>query len=69
MRTVFEHWWQNGNKYFGILNYKKVWKENGIKPQFSFRTNGASKRRGDKCLDCTLIIGYTILNYVNFALN
>ena len=64
MKIIFERWWKNGTKYFGILNYKKYW----IKPQFSFRTNGAKKRKGDKCFDCTLTIGYTVITYTNFNL-
>lgn len=67
MKKVFEKWWDNESKYFGILNYKKSWKENGNKPRICFHTNGAKKRNPkDTCLDVHLIIGYTIFNYTDF---
>ena len=68
MKVLIEKWWDKGNKTFTIINYKEAWKENGNKPRLSFRTNGARKRKGDSCLDVQLIIGYTIINYVNFNL-
>ena len=68
MKTIFQKWWQNGNKQFCIINYKKGWKENGNKPRIKFKWNGA--RKGiDSCFDATLIIGYTIFNYTNFNYN
>ena len=67
MKKIFEKWWDNGSKYFGILNYKKSWKENGNKPRIYFHTNGAKKRNPkDTCLDVKLIVGYTIFNYTDF---
>lgn len=68
MKVIFERWWKKGTKYFGILNYKKSWKEVGNKPRFSFHTNGAKRRNGDKCFDCSLTIGYTVITYTNFNL-
>ena len=67
MKKIFEKWWDNESKYFGILNYKKSWKENGNKPRIDFYTNGAKKRNPkDTCLDVHLIVGYTIFNYTDF---
>ena len=68
MREIYEKWWDRDTKVFMITNYKRVWRENGNKPRLCFFTNGAKRRNGDKCLDVTLIIGYTIFNYTNFAL-
>ena len=64
MNVIFERWWKKGSKYFGILNYKKYWN----KPIFCFHTNGAKRRKGDKCFDCSLIMGYTVFTYTNFNL-
>lgn len=67
MKVIFEKWWDNGNKCFGIRNLKKSWKEIGNKPRMSFFTNGAKKGNPkDTCLDIHLILGYTIINYTNF---
>ena len=67
MKIIFEKWWDNENKYFGIRNYKRAWKENGNKPRLEFFTNGAKKRNPkDTCHDVSLIVGYTIINYTNF---
>ena len=68
MKIIYEKWWDNGNKVFQITNYKKCWKEVGNKPRINFHTNGARKRKGDKCLDISLTIGYTVFNYCNFNL-
>ena len=68
MKEIYEKWWDNGNKVFQITNYKKSWKEVGNPPLFRLRTNGARKRKGDKCLDIHLEIGYTVFNYTNFNL-
>jgi hypothetical protein len=68
MKEIYEKWWDNGNKVFQITNYKKVWKGVGNPPLFRFRTNGAKKKNGDKCLDVFLEIGYTVFNYTNFNL-
>ena len=35
---------------------------------FKFFTNGAKKKNGDNCLDVELIVGYLIINYVNYNL-
>lgn len=68
MNKIFEKWWDKGNKCFSIINYKQSWKEVGNKPRFTISTNGAKKRRGDRCLDVNIIIGYININYVNFDL-
>ena len=68
MKVLFEKWWDNNSKTFGIINYKKSWKENGIKPKISYHTNGAKRTMGDKCFDATLTIGYTVFNYTNWDL-
>ena len=66
--VVFEKWNKKGTKVFGIYWYRKSWKENGTKPMFKFFTNGAKKKNGDNCLDVELIVGYLIINYVNYNL-
>lgn len=43
MREIYRKWWDNGNKVFQIVNYRKGWKEVGNKPHISFHTNGAKK--------------------------
>lgn len=68
MKKIFEKWWRHNTKSLSIINYKKAWKENGNKPRLAFWTNGAKKKAGDRCLDVTLIIGYTIFNYTNWDL-
>lgn len=68
MKTIFERWWKHDTKCFSIRNYKKSWKEVGNKPRLSFHTNGAKRKNGDTCFDCSLIIGYTIISYTNFDL-
>ena len=68
MNKIFEKWFDNGNKVFQIINYKKDWKQNGNKPIISFKTNGAKKNKGDKCLDINIWIGYTNINYTNYDL-
>lgn len=68
MKKIFERWWDNGNKAFQITNYRNAWKEVGNKPRLLLHSNGAKKKNGDKCLDISLIVGYTIINYTNFNL-
>lgn len=68
MKTIFEYWWDNGNKVFDVINFAKPWKQNNIKPKLSFKTNGAKKSKGDKWLDVSLTVGYIVFNYVNFNL-
>lgn len=68
MKTIFEKWWDKDTKYFGIINYKKSWKEVGNKPRLLLHENGGRRRNGDNCFDVNLIIGYTIIMYTNFNL-
>ena len=68
MKEIFEKWWDNNTKYFGIINYKKSWKEAGNKPRLLLHENGGRRRNGDNCFDINLIIGYTIIMYTNFNL-
>lgn len=65
---IFEKWWANNTKCFGIRNYRSEWKKIGNRPRISFNTNNAKKKNGDICLDISIIIGYTIFNYTNFNL-
>ena len=44
MKKIFEKWWNNGNKVFEIINYKKEWKEVGNPTLLRFRTNGAKRK-------------------------
>ena len=65
MKTIFIKWWNSGNNVIYAHNYKKAWKETGLKPRLSYSTNGA--RKGiDSCLDITLIIGYIVICYSNY---
>lgn len=68
MKEIFKLWWAEKDRVFVITNYKKSWKEIGNPPLFRFRSNGAKKKNGDKCLDVSLVIGYTEFNYINFNL-
>lgn len=68
MKHFFEKWWDKNTKCFSIISYKKVWKENGIKPRIYFYHNGAKRSKGDSCLDVNFIVGYTVFNYTNFDL-
>lgn len=68
MKKIFQKWWSKDSKQFSITNYKKAWKEVGNPPLLRFRTNGAKKKNGDKCLDVHLEIGYTVFNYTDFDL-
>ena len=68
MKEIFEKWWDRDTKVFQITNYKKSWKENGLKPQFCIHENGGRRKNGDNCFDITMIIGYTLFNYTNFCL-
>lgn len=68
MKKIINIWWKHGTKNFSITNYKKAWKENGIKPKLYAHTNGGKRKNGDRCYDASLIIGYTIFNYTNFSL-
>lgn len=66
-KTYFSHWWKRDTKYIGLHNYKAPWKENGIKPTWRIRTNGASRKNGDTCFDLTIFLGYIVFNYSNYA--
>lgn len=66
MKILYEKWWDNGNKVFQIINYKKDWKENGNEPRISLFENGGRKRKGDNCFDINLIVGYTNFNYTHY---
>lgn len=68
MKHILVVWNKRNTKCFEVINYRKPWKEIGEGPFFEFRTNGAKRKNGDKCLDVTLTIGYTVFNYVNFDL-
>jgi hypothetical protein len=68
MKIIIQKWWKNSSKCFQITNYKKAWKENGIKPRLHLHHNGGKRKKGDNCFDISLIIGYTIFNYTNFDL-
>jgi len=66
MKTIFEKWWDKGNKCFSVANYKESWSKNGNGRVLKFFTNGAIKGK-HSCLDVHLIIGYVIINYTNFS--
>lgn len=68
MKTIFEKWFNDGDKVLQITNYKKSWKENGNKPRILLHENKGRRKNGDKCFDITLILGYTVFNYCNFNL-
>ena len=68
MNKIFEKWWDKGNKCFSIYNYKQEWKSIGKKPKLELMSNGAKRKRGDKCLDVILILGYIVVNYTDFNL-
>lgn len=59
---------RNRDRVFAVYNYTDAWKESGNKPCVAIRTNGARKRKGDRCLDVSITIGYIVINYVNFNL-
>lgn len=68
MKEIFEFWWSKHTKCFQITSFKKVWKENGVKPLFRLHHNGAKRSKGDVCFDIELIVGYVVFNYTNFDL-
>ena len=65
MKIIIQKWWKQYKHQFSIINYRKSWRQNGNKPRIDFWTNGA-KKGVDRCLDVTLILGYTVFNYSNF---
>lgn len=69
MKILYQKWWDNDNKVFQIVNYRKAWKENGNKPRIKLFENGGRKKNGDNCFDIHLIVGYTIFNYCHFNMN
>lgn len=46
------------------VRWMGVWRTNGVGAQWGLRTNGAKK--GDSCLDASLMLGYLVLNYVDW---
>lgn len=68
LKIIYEKWWKRNHKVISIVNYSEAWKESGNKPCVAIRTNGARKRKGDRCLDVSITIGYIVINYVNFSL-
>ena len=66
IKKIVDKKWDNGNKFFSVINYKKSWKENNNKPRINYHTNGTSRKNGGSCLDVTLTIGYIVFNYTNF---
>lgn len=66
-KTYFDIWWGRDTKNIALRNYKKPWKENGIKPEFCITTNHADKSKGDTCFDLIIAVGYLLFNYTNFA--
>lgn len=67
-KKYLDIWFAKGTKHIGLINYKKPWKENGNKPMWEIRTNGARKKNGDTCLDFFIHLGYLVFNYTNFEL-
>ena len=67
-KTYFDKWWNHDLKHISLLDYTQPWKENGNKPMFCIRTNGAKKKNGDTCFDFFIHFGYLIFNYTNFDL-
>ena len=65
-KTYFSHWWKRDTKNISLRNYKKPWKENGVKPRIGIRTNHPNKKHGDTCFDLFIYLGYIVFNYTNF---
>lgn len=68
MGKIFEIWWSEDTKTFSITNYRRWWKELGYKPRLCIHENGGRRKKGDRCFDISVVIGYTVFNYVNFTL-
>lgn len=68
MKMIFEKWWKRNTKVFAIINYKRAWKEHGIKPTIRIHSNRAKRKNGDTCFDLTIFIRYTVFTYTNFDL-
>ena len=67
-RKYIDIWFHHGTRNISIINYKRPWKSNNIKPIFGIRTNGAKRKRGDVCLDFSIYLGYLVFNYTDFDL-
>lgn len=67
-KIIFEKWFDGGNKVISLINYKVPWKENGNKPRLKIYENGGRRRKGDRCFDLHIIVGYLIFNYCNYNL-
>ena len=65
-KTYFSIWFDEKN--IQLINYKKPWKEYGIRPMFKIKTNGAKRKNGDKCFTLTIYFGYLVLSYANYNL-
>ena len=64
--SIFEHLWKNDTRYIGLHNYKVPWKENGLKPIWKIRTNGASRKNGDTCFVLIICLRYIVFDYTNY---
>jgi hypothetical protein len=73
---IINYWFDNGNKFFGVYNWKKIRERNikefgkqdpdyNTKRRWGIRTNGA-KKGIDTCLDLTIDLGHIEINYINF---
>lgn len=62
MKVIYKKWFGNTSKVFSII------RKNGNKPRIEFFENGGRRKKGDKCFDVHLIIGYTVFNYCNYNL-
>lgn len=67
-KEYIDFWYKNNKRHIGLISYRKVWKNNGNKPIYCIRTNGAKKKNGDTCFDFFIHIGYLVFNYTNFDL-
>lgn len=67
-KVIFQKWFCNGTKVIALYDYKNPWKENGNKPRIKIYDNGARRKKGDRCFDFHIIIGYLIFNYCNYDL-
>lgn len=65
-KNIFCIW--RGDKTWTLDNFKAPWKENGVKPQFFIRTNGAKRKNGDNCYSFTIAFIWWMFNYTNFNL-
>lgn len=67
-KVIFQVWNKKSTKVISLMNYKEPWKENGNPPMFCIRNNGGRRKKGDKCFDFYIHIGYLIFNYCNYDL-